>query len=175
VVVFSFYILKKSEFLHYKKGKAGAVFKISVPHYFILVKLLYPFLYYLFKHTKKQFMPRKKLERVKDLDIAKTRLAAITSISPTLDLGNGITAVNYKTLIDKSLTSLALYNTTLSSIDELYNKCLADIDKVKDYSDRVLSGVASKYSRESNEYEMAGGTKKSERKKAVKKVASKTQ
>jgi hypothetical protein len=140
---------------------------------FYTSKAALPFLYNLFKHTKKHFMPRKKLERVKDLDIAKTRLAAVTSISPTLDLGNGITAENYKTLIDKSLTSLALYNTTLSSIDELYNKCLADINKVKDYSDRVLAGVASKYSRESNEYEMAGGTKKSERKKAVKKVTSK--
>jgi hypothetical protein len=129
--------------------------------------------YYLLKKIKTNCMSRKKLERVKDLDIAKTRLAAITSISPTLDLGNGITAVNYKTLIDKSLASLALYNTTLSSIDDLYNKCLADIEKVKDYSDRVLAGVASKYSRESNEYEMAGGTKKSERKKAVKKSAAK--
>jgi hypothetical protein len=118
-------------------------------------------------------MARKKLERVKDLDIAKTRLAAVTSISPTLDLGNGTTAANYKTLIDNSLSSLALYNTTLSSIDDLYNKCLGDIEKVKDYSDRVLAGVASKYSRESNEYEMAGGTKKSERKKAVKKIAAK--
>ncbi len=117
-------------------------------------------------------MARKKLERVKEFDVAKTRLAAIKSISPTLDLGNGITAAGFQTSIDNFSSALNQYNTTLSTVDEQYNKCIANLASVKDLSERVLNGVASKYGKNSNEYEMAGGTKKSERKAPTRKPAT---
>jgi hypothetical protein len=36
---------------------------------------------------------------------------------------------------------------------------------LKDWNERILSGVATKYGKNSSQYEMAGGVKKSERKK----------
>ncbi len=110
-------------------------------------------------------MARKKLIRVPDLDKGSTRLASVKSIDPTLDLGNGITAVNYEIQINLLRSKLANYNTALSTIDDLYNECIAQIDVVRDWNDRVLTGVATKFGKNSSQYEMAGGVKKNERKK----------
>jgi hypothetical protein len=114
-------------------------------------------------------MARKKLTKVPDLDKGRTRLASIKSIDTALDLGNGITALGYGTQIDLLSTKLNTYNTALSTIDDLYNECIAQIDVVKDWNERVLTGVATKYGKNSSQYEMAGGVKKNERKKPTKK------
>ena len=115
-------------------------------------------------------MARKKLIRVPDLDKGTTRLASVKSIDVVIDLGNGITAANYETQINLLRTKLAKYNTALSTIDDLYNECIAQIDVVRDWNDRVLTGVATKYGKNSSQYEMAGGVKKSERKKQTPKA-----
>lgn len=111
-------------------------------------------------------MARKKLSRVRDLEKGTTRLASVKSIDPEIDLGNGITAANYEAEITLLSTKLANYNTALSTIDDLYNECIAQIDVVRDWNDRVLTGVATKFGKNSSQYEMAGGVKKSERKRA---------
>lgn len=41
---------------------------------------------------------------------------------------------------------------------------------IRDYSERILLGVAMKYGKNSDEYEMAGGIRKSERKRPVRKM-----
>ena len=41
---------------------------------------------------------------------------------------------------------------------------------IRDLSERMLAGVASKYGKDSSEYEMAGGTRKSERKRPTRKT-----
>ena len=110
-------------------------------------------------------MSRKKLIRVPDLDKGKTRLASIQSIDVALDLGNGITAPNYEIEVTLLETKVSKYNKTLSTIDDLYNEYIAQNGIVRDWNDRVLTGVATKYGKNSSQYEMAGGVKKSERKK----------
>jgi len=117
-------------------------------------------------------MARKKLIRVPDLDKGTTRLASVKSIDSEIDLGNGITAANYETQINLLRTKLNSYNTALSTIDDLYNECIAQIDVVRDWNDRVLTGVATKYGKNSSQYEMAGGVKKSERKKQTPKPSA---
>ena len=114
-------------------------------------------------------MARLKLARVLDLEKGRTRLAAVKSIDPALDLSNGITVANYETEVDKLNARLEAYNTALSTVDDLYNGCVAQIDVLKDWNERVLAGVATKFGKNSSEYEMAGGVKKSERKKPAKK------
>jgi hypothetical protein len=42
---------------------------------------------------------------------------------------------------------------------------IAQIDVVNDWSERMLTGIASKFGKNSSQYEMAGGVKKDERKK----------
>ena len=56
------------------------------------------------------------------------------------------------------------YNQALSMVDEKAN-VLADSEKaLKDFSERVLAGVAAKYGKNSNEYEKVGGVRKADRK-----------
>ena len=116
---------------------------------------------------KKYTMARRKLARIKEYDNAKSRLAALKSINPALDLGNGMVIGTYQTSIDNFTSLLSQYNTALSTVDDLYNKCNQSLLDVKDLSERMLAGVASKYGKNSSEYEMAGGTRKTERKKTV--------
>jgi len=104
---------------------------------------------------------RKKINSHYDEAIA--RSAAIRSISATLDLGNGLTLEIYDNGIKDLRDKLNEYNTHLSLIDELRNKVEESEKALKDLSDRMLSGVASKFGRNSEEYEKAGGTKKSNR------------
>lgn len=115
-------------------------------------------------------MARRKLIRIPALEKGNTRLAALKSIDPALDLGNNITVANYETQVDLLRTKQGTYNTTLSTIDNLYNDCLVQEMVVKDLNERVLTGVATKFGKNSSQYEMAGGVKKSERKKPTKKT-----
>ena len=110
-------------------------------------------------------MARRKLSRVLDLEKGLTRLAAVKSINATLDLGNNITVANYETQVNLLSSKLSTYNTALSTIDDLYNGCIAQIEVLKDWNERILTGVATKYGKNSSQYEMAGGKKKSESKK----------
>lgn len=110
-------------------------------------------------------MARRKLARIKEYDLAKTRLSALKSIDANLDLGNGMTVANYEKSITDFTGMLAQYNTALSTVDALYNKCITGLQDLKGLSERMLSGVGFKFTKDSSEYEMAGGTRKSERKK----------
>lgn len=112
-------------------------------------------------HTKNNnIMGRLKLESIKALDKARARLASLKSIDPKLDLGNGLLLNNYASAIDVYAGALDQYNTALSTVDDLYNKCNSSLTLVNDLSERMLAGVASKYGKKSSEYEMAGGTRK---------------
>ena len=110
-------------------------------------------------------MARKKLVRVVDLEKGITRLASVKSIDPELDLGNGINVPNYGEQVTLLADLVSRYNTTLSTLDDMYNEFAAQNLAVRDWNERILTGVATKYGKNSSQYEMAGGTKKSERKK----------
>jgi hypothetical protein len=103
------------------------------------------------------------------LDKARTRLAGLKSIDAALDLGNDITLTVYEAEVVKTKEMIESYNVTLSTIDDLYNASLAQINVLKDLNERVLSGVLSKFGANSSQYEMAGGVRKSERKRPKKK------
>lgn len=94
-----------------------------------------------------------------------TRLAALKSISQKVDVGNGVSIEAYETAIQDFRTKLNDYNTTLSIVDEKRSILLASEKNLKDFSERMLTTIASLYSKDSTEYLMAGGVKKSERKK----------
>ena len=61
-------------------------------------------------------MPRSKRSS-KVLDRAERRIAAIKSISVTLDLGNGHTVDSFNTAIEATRTKLSTYNSSLSTTD----------------------------------------------------------
>ncbi|MBM4025843.1 MAG: hypothetical protein FJ280_10625 [Planctomycetes bacterium] len=49
-------------------------------------------------------------------------------------------------------------------MDELGNQIKTQEKKLKDLTERMLAAVAARYGKDSDEYEKAGGTRKSERK-----------
>ena len=113
-------------------------------------------------------MSRKK-KTSKIIENANVRLSSIKSIDVNLDLGNGITVVVYEALIIEVKEFLDDYNTTLSTVDVKANLYEAREKDLQEFNERVLISVAAKYGKNSDEYEQAGGVKKSERKKPTKK------
>lgn len=91
------------------------------------------------------------------------RISGLKAIDPELDLGNGITVASFQQAIDDTQSAIEAYNTTLSRADTLQNQIKAKEKVLRDFSERILAGVAAKYGKDTDEYEKAGGTKKSER------------
>jgi hypothetical protein len=104
-------------------------------------------------------MPRKKRSSV-ILDKALLRASGMKSISSTLDLGNGLTVPDYVILIEKTQAQLDTYNTALSMMDQAQSSIATLELALADMSERMLTGVASKYGKSSDQYEMAGGARK---------------
>ena len=63
-------------------------------------------------------------------------------------------------------TDLLAYNKMLSDVDEFKNQYDTKENNLSDKSTRYLAAIGAKYGRDSNEYEKAGGTRRSERKKS---------
>lgn len=106
-------------------------------------------------------------------DKAVKRMAAIQSIDPNFDLGNGLSFREYQSLVNELRDALDHYNTILSTADEKLNLVNKLEEIVANMNERMLVGVAAKYGKDSSEYEQAGGRKKSDikRKRVVKKTA----
>lgn len=102
----------------------------------------------------------------KDLEKAGQRLAGMKSIDPALDLGNGLSVATYLSVIEETDVALEGYNTQLSQADGLQNEFFAKEKNLRDMSERMLVGVAARYGKDSDEYEKAGGTKKSLRRRS---------
>ncbi len=101
------------------------------------------------------------------LDKARTRATALSSIDAKLDLGKELTLDAYTAAIKQAEDKLAAYNALLSKVDASLNDVQAAEKGPAALSDRMLGGVGSKYGKDSNEYEKAGGVRKSERKRPV--------
>lgn len=109
---------------------------------------------------------------VSHVEQAVTRLAALKSIDTKMELGNGLDIAKYETAIKDLQAKLERYNTNLSMLDEQLNQVQASERVLRDLSERMLAGVASKFGKDSDEYEKAGGKKKSERKRTRRKPAA---
>lgn len=100
----------------------------------------------------------------KILDKARVRSAGIRSVSPTLDLGNGLNVTAFEAAISTVQARLAAYNEALATIDQLQNELNAAEKILGDLSERMLAGIGARFGKDSSEYEQAGGKRKSERK-----------
>ena len=103
---------------------------------------------------------------------AESRNAGLRSIHKDLDLGNGLTLSEYTRLIEDMRTKLSEYNAALSVVDKACNAVHECEQVLRDYSEVMLLGVAAKYGKNSNEYEMAGGVRKSERKRPARRASA---
>jgi len=80
------------------------------------------------------------------------------SIHVNLDLGHGLTLAAYDQFIAETRAALEAYNTLLSQVEEA-RKTVSHMDKeLSKLPTRMLSGVASRYGRDSVEYLKAGSS-----------------
>ncbi|NEO62246.1 MAG: hypothetical protein F6J98_18135 [Moorea sp. SIO4G2] len=101
---------------------------------------------------------------------AERRLASLKSINARLDLGNGMTIQELEASIQSVREKLETYNTILSTVDAAYNNLLEAEEVLTDISEKMLLAVAVKYGKNSFEYEMAGGVRRSERKRRIRRT-----
>jgi len=114
-------------------------------------------------------MPRDK-KTSSTVEKAEQRLASLQAISPTLDLGKGLTIQAFAEVIETARRRVAAYNMTLSHLDA-DRAAMEDAEKeVRELSGKMFLGVAFEYGKDSREYEMAGGVRKSQRKRPTGRV-----
>jgi uncharacterized protein YukE len=106
-----------------------------------------------------------------DFEHAIKRIASVKAIDPTLDLGNGLTVESYQQSIDLVSKVMEDYNTHLSLADSLRSSLKEKEKLLRAFSERMLTGVAAKFGKDSEQYQKAGGTKKSERRRPKRKIA----
>ncbi len=97
------------------------------------------------------------------LDKGQLRILKLKAIDPTMNFGNDCNITVLATQIEQLQTKLNDYNTTLGKLDEAKLK-IEDMEaNMGDLLDQLLNAVRSQYGNDSREYEMAGGTRKSDR------------
>ncbi len=109
-------------------------------------------------------MARTKRGELPVLAKAQKRADGIRSIDPKMVLEK-LTLKGFDETLADARAKLSKYNELLSLVDEALNVVNKAGLAVADLSERMLAGIALKYGKDSDEYEKAGGTKKSERKK----------
>ena len=103
-----------------------------------------------------------------DLAAAIKRMNGLKAIDPTgqLDLGNGHTIAAYQSQMDDVKTKLGTYNEARKSLDALKNQLETAETLLAKKSSAMLTGVGQKFTKDSDEYEQAGGVRESERQKS---------
>ncbi|MEH2230693.1 MAG: hypothetical protein V7K71_13775 [Nostoc sp.] len=107
-------------------------------------------------------MPRQK-RTYRVLEKAELRIAGLKAIDPSMDFGDARNLQNVAQVIQQYRSKIDSYNTTLVVIDS-YKSEMKELEKtLSDLSEKMLLGVAFKYGKDSHEYQMAGGVRKSDR------------
>lgn len=103
---------------------------------------------------------------------AQKRAAGLRSINADLDLGNGLTLKAYETEIEALSRQVNEYNETLAELDAKI-LMIRDVErKVRDLTERMLEGVSARFTKNSDEYSRAGGIRKMDRKRPIRRQAS---
>src|SRR6266542_3169219 len=105
------------------------------------------------------------------LETARQRLAGLKQITPAPDFGPDLKLADYETEINDATTELDGYNGIIAAADDAQNKFEATEGKLRARSARFLTATEARYGPDSSEYELAGGTRSSERKRPVRKPA----
>lgn len=106
------------------------------------------------------------------LETARRRLAGLKSITPAPDFGPSLTVAAYEQDINSFSASLDTYNERVAALDDLQNQLQVAEDALRDKNKRMLSAVEAQYGPDSSQYEQAGGTRESERKRPARKAPS---
>lgn len=107
-------------------------------------------------------MPRQK-KSSPVLEKSEQKVIGFKSIDSNLDFGNSI-SLKYLTELNGQLRNkIDQYNMMLTAIDTTKEEIETLEKTIRETSERLVSGVALKYGKDSREYEMTGGVRKSDR------------
>src|SRR5215831_10277317 len=101
------------------------------------------------------------------LEIARRRLAGIQQINPKPEFAPTVAIEAYAAEIDGFIADQNAYNGDLAALDERGNLLDAREQRLADFSQRILAAVKAHFGPDSNEFELAGGVRRSDRKKPV--------
>ncbi|MEH2274554.1 MAG: hypothetical protein V7K40_07020 [Nostoc sp.] len=96
---------------------------------------------------------------------AERRIEGMQTINSQLDFSNGFSIATYNTKVIELREKLAAYNQAQTIVDKTHNALIEAERELNTYTEQMLLNVASRYGKNSDEYEMAGGTRRSDRKK----------
>jgi hypothetical protein len=107
-------------------------------------------------------MPRKK-KTYSLLEKTEQRVIGFKSIDSNLDFGNSM-SLNYLTQLTTQLRNqIDKYNMMLNDLDSAKAEIEIVEKTIGETLERLISGVVLKYGKDSREYEMIGGVRKSDR------------
>ena len=98
------------------------------------------------------------------LETARQRLAGIKKISPAPNFGTGLTLEGFEAEIDGFSDDQDSYNGDIAALDEKTNLLDARERQLADLNQRMLATVKGLFGPDSNEFELAGGVRRSDRK-----------
>lgn len=98
------------------------------------------------------------------LEKAEGRASGLRQISPTLDLGPGLTLTELEEKISRFRAKQQKYNDLLPSLDALSNELDADEEEIEELLSRFLAASGARWGKNHTNYELAGGTRTDERK-----------
>jgi hypothetical protein len=104
------------------------------------------------------------------LATARNRLAGLNQITPAPNLGPNLTVPAYQTVINDTAAIEDSHGQLAAQMDDSSNRFDAQDALLTDWNRRMLSAVEAQYGPDSSEYEMVGGTRRSERKKPARKA-----
>lgn len=107
-------------------------------------------------------MPRKKRTSPL-LEKTEQKKIGFQAIDPNLDFGDSISLKHLTELSGKLRDEINQYNSILNSLDSATDNIKTLEKTIRETSERLVSGVALKYGKDSREYELTGGVRKSER------------
>jgi hypothetical protein len=100
---------------------------------------------------------------------AKVRISGMKTIDPMLDFGNGMNITAYEAAIQDAEQRIEAYNMAIATVSQLQSSVAEAEAMLAELSERMLSTIAGRYGKKSDQYEMAGGTKRSARRRVAKK------
>lgn len=105
------------------------------------------------------------------LQKAERRCTGVKSFAAEFNFGDDLTLEQYTQKIETLRAQIDTYNQALSHADAASNAVEATEAELRSLSERLLMAVAVKYGKDSSEYELAGGTRTSDRKRPRRAIA----
>ncbi|MBD1996861.1 hypothetical protein H6G00_09545 [Leptolyngbya sp. FACHB-541] len=119
-------------------------------------------------------MPRMR-RASRGLEKAELRAAGLRAIDPQLSFGNSVTLSEFTRTIDQLRLRMEAYNTALAVIDASQTEMAELEKKLGELGEKLMIAVAYTYGNDSREYELAGGIRKSERVRKIRKGRIRTE